>query len=110
MKRGADTVRFVHEMESGHFDRQGNPIMDESYTDLPNCWVQPLGVSDKLSDTAYSEATHRMIVPPAGPALFCRAEDFVVWQGQRMRVVGAKVHRNRGMVDHVTLIVKEEHG
>lgn len=110
MKRGADTVTFVKDTPSLSVDRQGNPIMDESLTDLPHCWVQPMGVKDQVSNTIYSEATHRIIAPPAGPALSCEAEDFIVWEGTRMRVVGVKVHRNRGMVDHVTVIAKEQHG
>lgn len=110
MKRGADTVTFVKDTPSAQVDRQGNPIMDEDLTDLPHCWVQPMSVKDQVSDTIYSSATHRVIAPPAGAALACKAEDFIVWQGTRMRVVGVKVHRNRGMVDHVTVIAKEEHG
>lgn len=110
MKRGADTVTFVKDTPSSSFDRQGNPIMDEDLTDLPHCWVQPMGVKDQVSNTIYSEATHRIIAPPAGAALSCKAEDFIEFDGVRMRVVGVKVHRNRGMVDHVTVIAKEEHG
>lgn len=110
MKRGADTVTFLKENPSGSFDRQGNPIMQEDEFDMPNCWVQPMSVHDKVGETTYSDATHRIISPPAGAALACQAEDFILWDNARMRVVGVKVHRNRGMVDHVTVIAKEEHG
>jgi hypothetical protein len=66
MRRGCDTVTFIKDTDSGVVDRQGNPVIDEVLTDMPNCWVQPMSVHDQVSQTVYSNATHRVIAPPAG--------------------------------------------
>ena len=79
--------------------------------DQSGCFVQPISVNDKVSDTEYSEATDRCLAPYTDDTQTVKAEWFAVFGGRSYRILGAKPHRdNFGRGLHITFVLKVEDG
>lgn len=108
---GRDTVTFSSPaVINDRLHKFVNPVASTSF-DQGGCFMQPISVNDKITDTTYSEATDKLIAPYNANTLTVKAEWLVQWSGVQYRILGAKLHRDsftRGM--HITFICKDETG
>ena len=73
------------------------------------CYVQPVTVKDKITDTAYTEATDKCIALLNSNTQSVTAEWYMVFNGLNYRVLGAKPFYDRwGVPVTVTFYVREE--
>lgn len=75
------------------------------------CNLQPLGVNDEITNTQFTEATHRLLTPYTDGTKTVRAEWLAQHNSVTYRVLGVKWHEdNFGRGLHITMILKEESG
>lgn len=82
-----------------------------SQFDQSGCNMQDLSVDDKVTNTEFSEATHRCLAPYTAQTETVKAEWFAQFNGGKFRILGVKRRRDgfgRGI--HITFICKEENG
>lgn len=105
---GHDVVTFSYDGVAVDRLHKVAPVPSTSFTQQ-GCFVQPLSVKDKPSNTAYSEATDRCIAPYNDNMLAVKAEWKVTVNGRTYRVCGCKPHRdNFGRGLHITFIVRDQ--
>lgn len=108
---GNDTVVFDLQTYDGTPGKY-NVVGPVSHTHtVVGCFVQPISVSDNLTDTTYSDATTKCIAPSNDVTLAAQSEDKILFQGLTYRIVGTKAYRDFwGRNVHVTFICKEQEG
>lgn len=109
---GQDTVTFVSiDRTTGTKSELGIPAPAETPQAQTGCSFQPVTVQDKITDTMFSEATHKCISPTSAITLACEAEDRLEFNGTKHRVIGTKVFRDRRQrVNHITVVCREQDG
>lgn len=108
---GSDTVTFVSINPGTVKSDRGRITPVETSATQTGCSVQPWIIRDKVSDTAFNEATDKFICPVSSVTLACKAEDRLEFLGEKYRVIGTKVWRRRnGRQNHVTIYAQAPHG
>lgn len=103
------------------FDPPGSFVVDKYHTvpassgatSFPQsgCLVQTAGVKDKVSNTAYAEATHRVYTPFNTNIDGVEEEWYIVDGSEKFRVLGFhKDTDSYGRCYQALFICKEEHG
>lgn len=108
MNPGGDSVTF--NARGPVVSRDGNGIATYAVTStvVTGCFLQPMSVKDKVSDTEFASATHRCISPGRPAVIACMAEDTLTFNDVSYRVVGKKVYNDwNGRLDHITVVVEE---
>lgn len=92
----SDRLHHVQAQESTSFSQQG-------------CYVDPVSVRDKISDTAYTQATDKIIVLANEDTLSVKAEWFATFNNLDYRVLGAKLfYDSWGRPYTITFYCKDE--
>lgn len=88
-----------------------SPVTSSS-TVVNGCLMQPVSEADKITDTAYSDATDKCIAPVNDTTNLCAPEWFIQFNGQNFRVLGVRPFYDSpwGRLDHYTFMCKEEQG
>jgi hypothetical protein len=83
-----------------------------SSTVVTGCLMQPVSEADKVSDTAYSEATDKCIAPVNATTVAAVAEWFIEFNGDSFRIMGLRPFYDSpwGRLDHITFMCKNEGG
>lgn len=78
----------------------------------PGCLMEPVTESDKVSDTAFSEATDKCICPANSSTGTVQAEWFIQFNSDNYRVLGVRPFYDSpwGRLDHYTFMAKYESG
>lgn len=108
---GRDVVTFIYPGITNDRLHKFATTAASTQFNQTGCNVQPISVDDKVTDTAYSEATDRCLTPFVDAMAAVKAEWKASWGGKTYRVLGVKPHRdNFGRGLHYTVIVKYENG
>lgn len=106
-----DTVSFTTVRETGAKDKYNVAAPVEVTNSYSGCSMQPISVNDKLSNTAYSEATNKCYAPINDFLLSMKSEDLITFMGIEYRVKGIQIYTDTDAgLDHIRFIIKSERG
>lgn len=110
MNPGGQTVTFVLNTENPTPGRVG-PVMESTSVDVSGCVLQPLGVSEVITDTDIETELWRCIAPPVSAALSIDTNGVLIFNRDTYQVTGPKPFYDfSGAVDHVTIDCKKQQG
>lgn len=111
MMPGGQTVTFVS--SSITTGRLGAVITAGTGVDVPGCFMQPLGVAEKFTETDVGTELWRCLAPPAAAAVTA-SEDInatLIFDGDTYQITGSKPYADfAGVIDHITIECKRQVG
>lgn len=102
MMPGGHTVTFVPmSITSG---RLGATTAAGSGVDVYGCFMQPVHVSEIVTDTDVGTELWRCIAPPVAAVLAAKTTGELIFNSRTYQITGAKPYSDfPGLVDHVTI-------
>lgn len=108
MSLGNQTVTFVLKAENPVPGRVG-PVMQPTSEAVSGCFMQPIGVSEFVTDTDIATELWRCIAPPVTAALTINTNGELIFNDVTYQVTGTKpIADFSGTVHHVTVDCKKQ--
>lgn len=105
---GNNTVKFTYPGITSDRLHHVQGVPSSNFTEK-GCYVQPVSVRDKIEDTAYSQATDKVICLANDRTVTVQAEWFVTFNDLDYRVLGTKLFYDAwGRPVTITLYCKTE--